>query len=44
VEEKMLALAPDVELKRIQLRKDLGGWGNGGRLDDIQEQILPESW
>jgi arsenite-transporting ATPase len=44
VEEKMLALAPDVELKRIQLRKELGGWGNGGRLDDIQEQILPESW
>lgn len=44
VEEKMQALAPAVELKRIQLRKDLGGKEKGGMLDDIQEQILPEAW
>ncbi|MBS3780599.1 MAG: ArsA family ATPase [Desulfovermiculus sp.] len=44
VEEKMQALAPGVELKRIRLRKDLGGEEKGGRLDDIQEQILPEAW
>lgn len=44
VEEKMRALAPAVELKRIRLRKDLGGEVKGGRLDDIQEQILPEAW
>ena len=44
VEEKMQALAPDVELKRIQLNTELGGKGKGGRLDDIQEQIIPDSW
>ncbi|MFP4048675.1 MAG: ArsA family ATPase [Desulfovermiculus sp.] len=44
VEEKMQALAPAVELKRIKWHHDLGDKGKGGRLDDIQEQILPEAW
>ncbi|MFP4259137.1 MAG: ArsA family ATPase [Desulfovermiculus sp.] len=44
VEEEMLVLAPDVELKRIKWHHDLGDKEKGGRLDDIQEQILPEAW
>jgi len=44
VERKMQALAPGVQLKRIQMSRELGGGANGGRLGDMQEEILPESW
>ncbi|MFO7801219.1 MAG: ArsA family ATPase [Desulfovermiculus sp.] len=44
VEEKMQALVPGVELRRIQMSKDVTGKGQDGGLYAIQEQILPEAW
>lgn len=44
VEEKMQALVPGVELKRIPLNRNLTVKEGGGGLDDIQEYILPDAW